>query len=378
METVHHPADIRFMQEALRQARKGLGRTSPNPAVGAVVVRDGNIVATGYHRKAGLPHAEVEALSRLGRAGEQDTMYVTLEPCNHQGRTPPCTEAILKSGIRRVVVGMKDPNPDVSGGGCARLRKAGIEVVSGVLAPQCRRLNEAFITYITRKRPFVTLKSALTLDGWTATSTGHSQWITNERSRQFVHRLRDRSDAVMVGVGTVLADDPEMTARLKRGKGRDPVRIVLDTRLRISPDAAILHHHSPAETLLVVGDQVPASKRNPFERPGVSLVTCSAEAGEIDLTGLMDILGQRQITSLLVEGGAAVAGSLIRAQLVDKFYFFLAPKLLGGGDGMPMASGPGPLSMDGCVGLKDARVRRFDGDVLIEGYPKYPKRDKRE
>ncbi|MBW1790413.1 MAG: bifunctional diaminohydroxyphosphoribosylaminopyrimidine deaminase/5-amino-6-(5-phosphoribosylamino)uracil reductase RibD, partial [Deltaproteobacteria bacterium] len=347
------------MQEALRQARKGVGRTSPNPAVGAVVVRDGSIAASGFHRKAGLPHAEVEALNRLGRATGRDILYVTLEPCNHQGRTPPCTEAILKSGIRRVVVGMKDPNPDVSGGGCRRLRKEGIEVVTGVLEPQCRRLNEAFITYVTRKRPFVALKSALTLDGWTATSTGHSKWITNERSRHFVHRLRDRYDAVMVGIGTALTDDPMLTTRLKRGRGRDPVRIVVDTRLRIPPDAAMLSHGSSAETVLVVGDRVPASKRNAFERPGVSLVTCGAGAGKIDLPGLMNILGQRQITSLLVEGGAAIAGSLIRDRLVDKFYVFMAPKLLGGGDGVPMASGPGALKMDGCVDLRDMRLRRF-------------------
>jgi diaminohydroxyphosphoribosylaminopyrimidine deaminase/5-amino-6-(5-phosphoribosylamino)uracil reductase len=372
MESVHEATDIRFMKEALRQAGKGLGRTSPNPAVGAVVVRDGMVAASGFHRKAGLPHAEVEALNRLGNATARDVLYVTLEPCNHQGRTPPCTEAIISSGIRRVVIGMEDPNPDVAGGGCRRLREAGIEVITGVLEPQCQRLNEAFVTYVTRKRPFVALKSALTLDGWTATSTGHAKWITNERSRQFVHRLRDRYDAVLVGIGTVLADNPRLTTRLRRGRGRDPKRIVIDTRLRIPPDADLLHQESSAETMLVAGEGVPAARQEAFRMAGVSLVTCATRSGKIDLRALMNILAQMQLTSILVEGGAGIAGSLVRDRLVDKFYVFLAPKLMGGDDGVPLASGPGPVTMDGCLSLEELRLRRFDGDILIEGYPRYP------
>ena len=252
-------ADTRFMREALRQARKGLGRTSPNPAVGAVIVKQGNVIAKGYHKKAGLPHAEVEALKKTDKKARGCTLYVTLEPCNHQGRTPPCTESILKAGISRVVVGMKDPNPDVSGGGCEFLKNNGIDVSCGVLEKECRLLNEAFLTCVLEKRPFVTAKSAITLDGWTATATGHSKWITNDKSRQFVHRLRDRVDAVMVGVGTVLADDPQLTTRLKRGQGKDPARIVVDSRLRTPLNAKIINHASSSDTLIAAGDGVPVS-----------------------------------------------------------------------------------------------------------------------
>ena len=361
--------DPGFMKDALRQARKGLGRTSPNPAVGAVVVKDGRVIARGYHRRAGLPHAEVEALDRAGRNAEGATLYVTLEPCNHQGRTPPCTEAILSRGIRHVVVGMKDPNPDVAGGGCEFLARNGVRVTTGVLEAECRRLNEAFIHFVTRRRPFVMVKSALTLDGWTATATGHSRWITNEQSRAFVHRLRDRCDAVMVGLGTVLSDDPALTTRLKRGNGRDPMRIIVDTHLRTPPDAKILNHCSDAETCIAAGPAVAPDHRKVYDRPGVSVLTCPLKNGRIDLAVLMDMLGKMSVTSLLVEGGAAVVGSLIREGLVDKFYVFKAPKILGGGDGVPMASGPGPRTMEGALLLRDIRIRRFGDDLLLIGYP---------
>ncbi|UCF84800.1 MAG: bifunctional diaminohydroxyphosphoribosylaminopyrimidine deaminase/5-amino-6-(5-phosphoribosylamino)uracil reductase RibD, partial [Desulfobacteraceae bacterium] len=248
--------DEKFMREALRQARKGLGRTSPNPAVGTVIVRDGQILAKAYHRKAGLPHAEAEALSKLRGSAPGGTLYVNLEPCNHHGKTPPCTEAILRSGIERVVVGMKDPNPAVTGGGCEFLRRNGIKLTTGVLEQECRQLNEAFIKFATSGRPFVILKSALTMDGWTATSQGHSKWITSEKSRQFVHRLRDQVDAVMVGIGTILADDPCLTTRLNRGLGKDPLRIIVDTHLKTPPNAKVLNHSSSADTLLVVGPHV--------------------------------------------------------------------------------------------------------------------------
>lgn len=351
-------------------ARKGLGRTSPNPAVGAVVVRKGRIISSGYHKKAGGPHAEVEALAGMaGRAGKDDILYVTLEPCNHRGRTPPCTAAILKKGFKRVVVGMKDPNPHVYGGGCESLAEMGVEVRTGILEAECRRLNEDFIKFVTTGRPFVVAKSAMTLDGWTATGTGHSQWISNEQSRQFVHRLRNRVQAVMVGIGTVMADDPQLTTRLKKGKGRDPLRIVLDTRLRIPEGAKVLNSDSPSETLLVVGDDVPAERLLRVRKEGVSTLVCPREKGMIDLARLLDLLGDMAVTSLMVEGGARLMGSLIRARLIDKFYVFKAPKLLGGGDGIPMASGRGPERMDRCLVLKDLRVRRFGDDILIRGYP---------
>ncbi|MGD9073725.1 MAG: bifunctional diaminohydroxyphosphoribosylaminopyrimidine deaminase/5-amino-6-(5-phosphoribosylamino)uracil reductase RibD [Desulfobacteraceae bacterium] len=365
-------SDEKFMRAALRQARKGLGRTSPNPAVGAVIVRNGKIIASGYHKRAGSGHAEIEALSKIGGRGKKnDTLYVTLEPCNHHGRTPPCTEAILSSGIKILVVGMKDPNPKVSGGGCEFLAEKGVEVRTGILEAQCRRLNEAFLKHATTGRPFVVAKSALTMDGWTATAAGDSHWITNEKSRQFVHRLRDRLDAVLVGVGTVLADDPMLTTRLKRGAGRDPVRIIVDTNLRIANEAKVLKNDSSALTILAVGDHVPPQRLRRVERNGVMNLTCPTNEGGIDLTALMGILGGMDITSLLVEGGSAIMGSMIRQRLIDKFYIFKAPKIMGGNDGISMASGPGPQKMNGCLKLRDIKVWRFGDDILIRGYPEY-------
>jgi diaminohydroxyphosphoribosylaminopyrimidine deaminase/5-amino-6-(5-phosphoribosylamino)uracil reductase len=360
------------MRAALRQARKGLGRTSPNPAVGAVIVRDGKIIASGYHKRAGSNHAEVEALAKIGGRGKKnDTLYVTLEPCNHHGRTPPCTQAILSSGIKKLVVGTKDPNPKVTGGGSKILTQKGVKVRTGILEAECRRLNEAFLKFATTGRPFVVAKSALTMDGWTATATGHSRWITNEKSRQFVHRLRDRLDGVMVGVGTVLADDPMLTTRLERGAGKDPVRIIVDTELRIPEEAKVLNIQSSAPTLVAVGPDVTPQRLRRTERNGVINLVCPTKEGGIDLAALMDILGDRDITSLLVEGGSAIMGSMIRKGLVDKFYIFKAPKILGGNDGIPMASGPGPRRMEGCLRLRDVKLRRFGDDILVRGYPDY-------
>ncbi|MBN1102022.1 MAG: bifunctional diaminohydroxyphosphoribosylaminopyrimidine deaminase/5-amino-6-(5-phosphoribosylamino)uracil reductase RibD [Deltaproteobacteria bacterium] len=361
----------RFMREAIRLASKGFGLTSPNPPVGCVIVRGGEIVARGYHRRAGEPHAEIEALRRLGGRGRKgDRLYVTLEPCNHYGRTPPCTEAILGSGIRRVVVGTKDPNPKVAGGGCRFLAEKGVDVVSGVLESDCRRLIEVFAKHSTTGLPFVVAKSALTLDGWSATSTGHSRWVTGERSREFVHRLRERMDGVMVGVGTVLADDPSLTVRLGgRGK-RHPARIIVDTRLRVPVHAKVIRDGLSA-TLIAIGSRVPAARRRALEREGVGVLVCPERNDRVDLPALMRRLGERSITSLLVEGGATLMGSMIRERLVDKFYIFKAPKVLGGGEGVPMASGPGPESMEGCIRLGDLVVRRFGEDVLFVGYPRY-------
>jgi diaminohydroxyphosphoribosylaminopyrimidine deaminase/5-amino-6-(5-phosphoribosylamino)uracil reductase len=359
-----------YMRKALAQARKGLGRTSPNPAVGAVIVRDGEVVAAGYHRKAGGDHAEVAALKKIeGRARKGDVLYVTLEPCNHSGRTPPCTEAILKAGIGTVVIGMSDPNPNVRGGGGRYLAGQGITVRTGVLAAECERLNEFFIKHVSTGKPFVVAKSAMTLDGWTATATGRSQWITNERSRRFVHGIRNRVDAVMVGIGTVLQDDPSLRVRLKGTKGRDPIRIVADTRLRIPTKARIISQASVAETWIVTGDPVPAERRGAIERPGVKIMACRTMNRRIHLGTLMERLGGLGVASILLEGGSAVMGSMIRERLIDKFYLFKAPKLMGGGDGYPMASGPGAKTMEQCLHLENIRTRRFGDDLMIRGYP---------
>lgn len=361
----------KYMKQALREARKGLGRTSPNPAVGAVVVKDGEVLSSGYHRRAGMPHAELEALAKLGGRAPGAVLYVTLEPCNHQGRTPPCTQAILESGIRQVVVGTQDPNPDVTGGGCRFLMENGIRVETGILEGECRRLNEAFFTFVRHKRPFVVVKSALTLDGWAGTATGHAKWVTNERSRRFVHRLRDQVDAILVGVGTIIADDPLLTTRIHGRSSKDPIRIIADTNLRMPANANVLDHRSKADTWIAVGPHVPEDKLQRFTRPGVKPLVCTTKAGKIDLVALLDILGRQSVTSLLVEGGAGILASLLKDRLVDKFLIFKAPKILGGDDGVPLVAGPGPKTMDQCIALRDVETRRFGGDVLITGYPQW-------
>jgi diaminohydroxyphosphoribosylaminopyrimidine deaminase/5-amino-6-(5-phosphoribosylamino)uracil reductase len=339
------------------------------------VVREGEIIAAGYHRRAGDNHAEVEALAAMGGTARQgDILYVTLEPCNHFGRTPPCTQAILKSGIRRVVVGMRDPNPGVAGGGCELLIREGLEVRIGVLEEECRLLNEWFLKFSTTGHPFVVAKSAMTLDGWTATSQGHARWVSSEKSRQHVHRMRDTMDAVMVGVGTVVADDPLLTTRIANSRTKDPVRVVVDTHLRIPWNARVLCHSSSSETLIAVGDGVPQDRMEAVKRWGgvLSILRCPIRNGRVDLKALMGILGQRGIASLLVEGGAALMASMIQDRLIDKFCVFQAPKILGGDDGMPMASGPGPLEMGRCIRLTHVTVKRVGEDILVEGYPDYP------
>ena len=364
--------DEKFMKEALRLARRGLGRTSPNPAVGAVIVRRGKVIAGGYHQRAGASHAEVKALERLKEGARPgDTLYVTLEPCNHQGRTPPCTTAILEKGIRSVAVGMRDPNPNVSGGGCEFLAAKGVKVRTGILEAECRRLNEAYIKFVTTGRPFVIAKAALTLDGWTATSTGHSKWITGDESRRFVHKLRDRVDAVMVGIETVLADDPLLNTRLKGGKGKNPIRIILDTHLRTPHRARVLSHPDSSITWVAVGDDVPPRKLEGYATNSVLFLPCPKKGGRIDLGALMDGLGRKSITSVLVEGGSTVMGAMIRERLIDKFYIFKAPRLLGGGDGIPMARGSGVRSMDQSIDLTGLEIRRLGEDVLFAGYPRY-------
>ncbi len=365
-------SDLKFMKMALKEARKGLGKTSPNPAVGAVIVKDGKVLSRGFHRKAGLPHAEVEALNKLGGTAKGCTMYVTLEPCNHFGKTPPCTEAILKSGITRVVVGMRDPNPGVRGGGIDFLKEKGLKVDVGVLARECERLNEAFIKFVSKGQPFVIVKSALTMDGWTGTRTGHSKWITNEASRRFVHRLREQVDAVLVGVGTVLADNPSLTVRLNKKGTKQPLRVVVDTNLRTPIDAKVFDQSSGANTMVVVKEGMDNSEKAlSVKARGVMVRSCQVRQGKIHILSLLKMLGGMSITSVLVEGGSGIVGSFLRDKLVDKFFIFKAPKIFGGDDGIPMSKGKGPEYMDGCLFLKDINIRRFGDDILITAYPVY-------
>jgi diaminohydroxyphosphoribosylaminopyrimidine deaminase/5-amino-6-(5-phosphoribosylamino)uracil reductase len=360
--------DEKYMKMAIELAERGRGYTAPNPLVGAVIVKDGTVVGKGYHEEVGRGHAEINAIANAGDQANGATLYVNLEPCNHHGRTPPCSEAILKSGLRRVVVGMGDPNPDVTGGGNQFLRDRGVEVICGVLQKESERLNEIFIKYVTTKHPFVILKCASTLDGYIATRTGDSKWITNAASRQFVHTLRHAVDAIMVGIGTIKKDNPQLTTRLDDKQGRDPIRIVLDTHLSISPDAALLNLSSDSDTLLVTGPDVREEKKKKLAKSGVRILSTELKNGHIDLNVLMTRLGSLGITSLLIEGGSRVNASALEAHIVDKLLFFYAPKILGGDDGIPAFNGKGPALMAESVRIRDVRVYRFADDVMIEGY----------
>ncbi|RLB98777.1 MAG: bifunctional diaminohydroxyphosphoribosylaminopyrimidine deaminase/5-amino-6-(5-phosphoribosylamino)uracil reductase RibD [Deltaproteobacteria bacterium] len=359
--------DRRFMQMALDLAALGAGRTSPNPMVGAVVVKDGRVVGMGYHQQAGGPHAEVLALDEAGGQAVGATLYVTLEPCNHHGRTPPCTKRILAAGIRRVVSAMGDPNPAVAGGGHARLRSAGLIVDEGLLADAAARLNEAWIKYIRTGLPFVVLKCAATLDGCIATGSGDARWITGPAARERVHRLRSQLDAILVGVGTVIADDPQLTSRLPDGSGRDPLRIILDARLETPPESRMLGLDSPAATLIVCAEAADPERRRRLEAAGARLLTAPLKDGRIDLVALMTRLAAMQVTSVLIEGGARVAASALAGRIVDKVMFFYAPKILGG-EGVPICRGPGPQRMAEALAVRNLEISRVDGDFLVTGY----------
>lgn len=355
-----------YMKRAIRLAKRGQGRTSPNPLVGAVIVKDGRIISEGYHKKAGMPHAEIEALRAAGEGAKGADLYVNLEPCNHFGRTPPCTKAIIEAGISRVFVGMRDPNPHVKGGGIECLNSHGIKVEVGILEEECRRLNEVFIKYITKNIPFVILKLAASLDGKIALANGESKWITNEQSRRFVHRLRDRVDAVLVGIGTVLKDDPRLTARLPGAK--DPIRVILDTHLRIPLTARVLNLESAAKTIIITGPEASVEKIKKIEERGGYVIQTDIKNDLIDLNELLLKLGKMEITSILVEGGSKVAASFLKEKLVDKFYFFYAPKIIGGNHSISMIGGNDITSMKEAIPLREVKLRRFGEDILATGY----------
>ena len=353
-----------FMREALRIARHAEGRTSPNPLVGAVVVRDGKIVAQGWHRKAGTPHAEIHALNMAGSLARGATLYVTLEPCSHFGRTPPCALAIVDAGIKKVVAAMSDPNPKVAGRGFDILRSAGIEVEVGLLEDEARKLNETFIKWITRKLPFVTLKFACSLDGKIATVGGQSQWISCETSRKFSHGLRDINDAILVGIGTVLADNPSLTTRLVDGK--NPVRVIVDSNARIPLDAQVVTDKS-ARTIVAVTSNAPVEKVSALESLGVEIVT-AGDGQRVDLRTLMSELAAREITSVLVEGGATIHFAMLQAQLVDKVLAFVAPKILGGSQALTAVAGKGFDKLSDAVELENFTVQQLGADFLLSGY----------
>lgn len=354
------------MARALEEARRGLGRTSPNPAVGAVLVRDGQVLAVGHHAKAGTDHAEVAALRQVGFRADGATLYSTLEPCNHHGRTGPCTEAILKAGITRVVVGALDPNPLVSGAGVRRLQRGGVEVLTGVLEDRCRTLNEAYNHAIVHKAPFVVLKLAVSLDGRVATRTGDSQWITSEAARARGRALRNELDAILVGVGTVLADDPSLTTRLPGG--RDPLRVIVDSTLKTPPQAQVVQTAREVPTLILTTRAADAQRRARLEGAGVSVVPVKkTRAGHVDLGAALAALAAREINGLLVEGGPTVAGAFVDARLVHKVVAFVAPVLIGGADAKSALGGLGARRLEDALRLVDPVVEEVGGDVCISG-----------
>ena len=360
--------DPQYLKLALRLAAKGAGWVSPNPMVGAVVVKEGQVVGRGYHRRAGLPHAEVEALRSAGEAARGADLYVTLEPCNHQGRTPPCTQAILASGVRRVVIAARDPNPQVTGGGAEFLAARGVDVHEGLLAAEARRLNEAWFHYVNTGRPWVVAKAACSLDGKIATVGGESQWLTGEAARALGRRLRHRVDAIIVGIGTVLADDPQLTTRLPRGQGKDPIRVVLDSRLRLPLTARLLHLDSEAPTWVATTSQAPPETIRALEARGAQVLMLPGDAGRVSLPALLEELGTRQVQSLLVEGGAETLGAFFDQKLVHQFNFFYAPKILGGQLATGMVGGHGIIHLGEAHIARDLRVRRVGGDLLVSGY----------
>ena len=358
-------ADEKYMKMALELAEKGRGYTSPNPLVGAVIVRDDAVIGRGYHRAAGQPHAEVEAITDAGGNCKDATLYVTLEPCNHYGRTPPCTRAILDADIARVVVAMDDPNPGVAGGGNAFLESRGISLSTGILRDDARRQNAFFIKHVQTGLPYVIVKSAATLDGKIATDSGDSKWITGEAARAHAHKLRHAVDGILVGVDTVRADNPRLTTRLAGG-GKNPIRIILDTNLNIPETAAVIDEGHAAGTIVVAGEDPDEGKKAALGEKGVRVLTAPLRDGRIDPQGLMEILGKMNITSVLVEGGSRVAASMLRSGVVDRICFFYAPKLLAG-DGISMCRGPGPETISEAIRVANIEIKRFGDDILIEG-----------
>jgi len=335
--------------------------------VGAVIVKDGQIVGEGYHRKAGEAHAEIIALEKAGDLARDAVLYVTLEPCCHYGRTPPCTKAVIASGIKEVVAAMVDPNPKVGGNGLAELEAAGIKTSVGPLGDEARKLNEAYIKFITTGLPFVTLKVAMTLDGKIATRTGDSKWISCEKSRQAVHRLRERSDAILTGIGTVLADDPELTARIG-GKVSYPTRVIMDSRAR-TPVSAKVIKQPEGQTIIAVTDDAPDANIRKLEQAGARIIRVDKAGKQASLPAVLQELGKMKLTSVLIEGGGEIAASALSAGVVDKVMAFIAPKIIGGQSAKTAVEGSGISVMADAITLKDVSVRKVECDLLVEGYP---------
>ena len=362
----------RFMNTALRLARKAEGRTAPNPPVGAVVVQGDQVVGRGWHKYAGAPHAEPMALDRAGDLAKGADLYVTLEPCNHQGRTPPCSERIIKAGIRRVFIGSLDPNPTVSGGGATRLAEMGIEVISGLLKDRCDHILRPFAKHVTTGRPWVTIKLAASLDGRIAVRPGRQDWLTGPEAVRYVHRLRNRCEAILVGRKTVEVDDPSLTTRLAKGRGQNPLRVVLDSKLRINPQAKVIS--GPGEggpagggAVIYSAGTADETSRLALERAGAETIPAPGENGRIDLKTVLNDLGRRGVIRLLVEGGPETAGAFLRSGLADELILLYAPLVIGGRTAPGVVSGADLDSLAGAIGLDDLKTSRLGKDLMVAG-----------
>ncbi len=357
------------MQLALNLAASALGKTNPNPVVGAVLVKNGVIVGSGLHRKAGEPHAEVHAFNMAGEHAEGATLYVTLEPCSHYGKTPPCANLVVKSKVARVVVATRDPNPEVAGRGIRLIEEAGIKVEVGVLEEEALKLNERFIHNMLTSRPFVLSKFAMTLDGKIATQNGHSQWITGEDARSHVHEIRNDVDAILVGIGTVLADNPKLTTRLQKGEGKNPIRVILDSNLRVPLESNIANTND-AKTIIVTSTiYEDTDKVATLKDQGVSFIFVQKTELGLDLEQMLGELYKQGITDILVEGGGEVNASFLRAGLIDKYLVYIAPKVLGGKNSKTPFLGQDPQSMEEAVELQFDSFKQFGQDLFVVAYP---------
>lgn len=357
--------DEKYMRLAMQLAGNAIGRTSPNPLVGAVIVKDNRVVSCGWHRKAGTPHAEVHALNQAGELAQGADVYVTLEPCAHYGKTPPCAKALVEAKVKNVYGGLLDVNPKVAGKGFKILEDAGIHVEYGFLQDELRKQNEVFFKWIEHKKPFIVLKAAMTLDGKIATATGQSKWITNETSRAYGYKLRDIYDGIMVGINTVIEDNPMLTARVDGGK--NPIRIVVDSSLKIDINANLVQDKS-AKTIIATTDKADKDKILKLQAQDVDVIVVDKDKNDkVDIEKLLDILGQQNICSILVEGGATLSGSFVAKKLVDKVYFFIAPKIVGGKEAKTPVAGTGILNLQEALALKDIQVEKLDEDILIIG-----------
>ncbi len=360
-------SDKHFMQMALDLAAKGKGRTSPNPMVGAVLVRGNRVVGQGWHKRCGADHAEIVALRQAGAKAAGARLYVTLEPCFHYGRTPPCVDRVIAAGVTDVVIAMKDPNPRTNGRSIRKLRRAGVKVRVGVLREEAASLNEAFLKYITTGMPFVVAKCAQSLDGKIATAHGRSKWITCEQARNYAHQLRDSFDAILVGINTVLRDDPRLNGARKT---KHLKKVVLDSSLRTSPKAKLFEGARPSDCFLAVtSDTAPLKRIKFFQDKGVNVIVCPAQKDGVDLKWLFKELAKQEITSILIEGGGRVIGSALRQQLVDKMHIYVAPKIFGDQDALSAVRGLHPADIGQVVQLKDLDYQRIGTDILITAYP---------